>query len=108
MPDYDPSRASDTTSEHPTKPEKGAKGGGLLNAIEWLGNKLPDPAILFLIGLFIVLGVSHFAAPSLPQGFEVRWSSDANAGGVDQYVGTVGLVETTTNDQGEPAETFSP
>ena len=25
-----------------------------LNGIEWLGNKLPDPAVLFLIGMILV------------------------------------------------------
>ena len=29
-----------------------------LDAIEWMGNKLPDPAVLFLLGLFAVWGLS--------------------------------------------------
>lgn len=75
-----------------------------LNAVEWLGNKLPDPAFLFLIGLFVVLGVSHFAAPDLPDGFEVRWAVDKANGGVDQRVGTIGRVtETEAGPVFEPA-----
>lgn len=76
-------------------PESNAKVGKLsmvLNAIEWIGNKLPDPAILFLIGLFIVLGLSHVAAPRMPDGFAVRWVPDKAAGGVDQHVSVVGRV----------------
>ena len=68
----------------------GGRLGAVLNAIEWVGNKLPDPAILFLIGLFVVLGVSHWAAPTLPDGFEVRWSENKGQGGVDQQVGVIG------------------
>lgn len=65
----------------------------ILNGIEWLGNKLPDPAILFLVGLFVVLGVSHLAAPRLPDGFEVRWFPDRSRdGGVDEHLGVVGRV----------------
>ena len=30
----------------------------ILDLIEWMGNKLPDPAVLFLIGLFITWGLS--------------------------------------------------
>lgn len=64
--------------------------GAILNAIEWLGNKLPDPAFLFLIGLFVVLGASHLAAPTLPEGFEVRWTKDKARGGVDGQIAIIG------------------
>lgn len=74
--------------------------GIVLNGVEWLGNKLPDPAILFLIGLFVVLGASHWAAPTLPDGFEVRWSQDRSAGGVDEQVATIGRL--SVDDAGEP------
>jgi len=70
----------------------GGRLGAVLNTIEWIGNKLPDPAILFLIGLFVVLGASHLAAPSLPSGFETRWSVDKARGGVDQQVAQIGRV----------------
>ncbi len=33
--------------------------GGFLDAIEWLGNKLPEPAILFLFGAALVMAISH-------------------------------------------------
>ena len=35
----------------------------VLNGIEWAGNKLPDPAILFVIALFVVWVVSALLAP---------------------------------------------
>ena len=34
-----------------------------LDFVEWLGNKLPDPALLFLCSLFITWGVSAWLAP---------------------------------------------
>lgn len=34
-----------------------------LDAVEWLGNKLPDPALLFVISLLITWGVSMWLAP---------------------------------------------
>ncbi len=34
-----------------------------LDIIEWLGNKLPDPAFLFLFSLFLTWGVSAWLAP---------------------------------------------
>ncbi len=75
------------------EPIKAGRLSGVLNAIEWLGNKLPDPAFLFLIGLLVVLGISHFAAPRLPDGFEVRWVPDpTRAGGVDQQRAVIGRV----------------
>ncbi|TVQ60656.1 MAG: hypothetical protein EA378_11255 [Phycisphaerales bacterium] len=46
--------------------ESGEKASrkGLLDAIEWAGNKLPDPAVLFLFGAILVMVVSHLVAPS--------------------------------------------
>jgi aminobenzoyl-glutamate transport protein len=41
--------------------EKGSSGAGLLDRLEALGNALPDPATLFLIGALLVIGVSHAA-----------------------------------------------
>ena len=35
----------------------------LLNAIEWAGNRLPDPAMLFVLALGITMVVSAFLAP---------------------------------------------
>lgn len=75
--------------------------GKALNGVEWLGNKLPDPAFLFLIGLVFVLLASHLAAPSLPDGFEVRWHVDVANGGVDERVGVIGRVS-----EGEDGEVF--
>ncbi|MEN0020979.1 MAG: AbgT family transporter, partial [Planctomycetota bacterium] len=65
---------------------------GILDAIEWIGNKLPDPAFLFLIGALLVMVASHFTSPKLPDGFEVRFESetapkDRNPDGkVDGYI----------------------
>jgi len=78
---------------------------GPLDLIEWIGNKLPDPAVLFLLGAIIVVVASHFAAPSMPAGFEVRWADVGNAaGGVDEHLGTIGRV--SVDDEGN--ETFTP
>lgn len=38
-----------------------AKRRGLLDLVEWIGNKLPDPALLFLIGAVIVMVASQIA-----------------------------------------------
>lgn len=38
-----------------------AKRRGLLDLVEWFGNKLPDPALLFLIGAVIVMVASQIA-----------------------------------------------
>jgi aminobenzoyl-glutamate transport protein len=35
----------------------------LLNAIEWAGNRLPDPAMLFVLALVVTMIVSAFLAP---------------------------------------------
>jgi aminobenzoyl-glutamate transport protein len=41
--------------------EKRSSGAGLLDRLEALGNALPDPATLFLIGALLVIGLSHAA-----------------------------------------------
>ncbi|RNC81451.1 MAG: AbgT family transporter [Phycisphaera sp.] len=41
-----------------------AKRRGLLDLVEWIGNKLPDPALLFLIGAVIVMIASQVAVSS--------------------------------------------
>ena len=49
-----------------TKPEKQASRGflvWLLDLVEWLGNKLPDPAVLFLFGLIGTWVLSAYLAP---------------------------------------------
>ena len=38
------------------------RGGGLLDLVERVGNKLPDPITLFLIGTIVVMVLSHAAA----------------------------------------------
>lgn len=95
--------ASNPSDPKPSNAPKVGILGKALNGVEWLGNKLPDPAFLFLIGLVFVLLASHLAAPSLPDGFEVRWSVDVANGGVDERVGVIGRVSET-----EDGEVFEP
>ncbi|MCP3919705.1 MAG: AbgT family transporter [bacterium] len=47
-----------------------SRQGGFLNAIEALGNRLPDPATLFLIGTLLVMVLSHLAV-------KLDWRVDA-------------------------------
>ena len=77
----------------------GKSGGGIagafLDAVEFVGNKLPDPAVLFMLGSFLILGMSHFLAPELPEGFEVRFSEVGEAaGGVDKHRAEIVEVDT--------------
>ena len=44
---------------HAGRPTGGRKG--ILDLIEWIGNKLPDPAVLFLIGAAVVMLASQVA-----------------------------------------------
>ncbi len=105
----DPSQIGDTggmSNEPIPSASETPKAGilaSVLNGVEWLGNKLPDPAFLFLIGLVLVLLASHLAAPSLPDGFEVRWKVDVANGGVDERVGVIGRISET-----EDGEVFEP
>jgi aminobenzoyl-glutamate transport protein len=48
----------------------------LLNGLEWLGNKLPDPAVLFIIGLLITWGLSYLLAGTV---FEVPAQVDGKS-----------------------------
>ncbi len=50
------------------KPSSAGKGG-LLDAIEWIGNKLPDPVLLFLFGAMFVMVASQIAVSA---GWEVQ------------------------------------
>lgn len=95
---------SNENASNPSDAPKVGILGKVLNGVEWLGNKLPDPAFLFLIGLVLVLLASHLAAPALPEGFEVRWKVDVANGGVDERVGVIGRVtETEAGEVFEPA-----
>ncbi|MGP1346476.1 MAG: AbgT family transporter [Phycisphaerales bacterium] len=55
MAEHTPSSSRPTTAGAPKK-------RGLLDALEWAGNKLPDPAILFLIGALLVMVLSAAAS----------------------------------------------
>jgi len=88
--------------------------GALLDGVELIGNKLPDPAVLFLLGSIIVLVMSHLLAPAMPEGFEVRFARDVAAGGVDGHVaqivetetGRLGAVRAVQTDDGFAARLF--
>ena len=56
------SEKNQQSSDQPKKPanEKPGMMVKFLNGIEWLGNKLPDPAVLFLIGMILVWVLSAF------------------------------------------------
>lgn len=50
----------------PPSPDSAAAaswGQRLLSRVEWLGNKLPDPAVLFLLALLLTWGLSAALAP---------------------------------------------
>lgn len=47
----------------------GGNRKGILDLIEWIGNKLPDPAVLFLIGAAVVMLASQIAVST---GWEVQ------------------------------------
>ena len=51
----------------PSQPTGNRKG--LLDLVEWIGNKLPDPAVLFLIGAAVVMLASQIAVTT---GWEVQ------------------------------------
>lgn len=52
--------AEQRTEALPT-PSLAPKRKGVLDWVEWLGNKLPDAATLFLLGALVVMVVSHIA-----------------------------------------------
>ncbi len=60
------------TSRSPADPQLSTKRRGALDWIEWLGNKLPDAATLFLLGAIVVMLVSHIA-------YVGNWSVDVQA-----------------------------
>lgn len=58
---------------------------GLLDAIEWLGNKLPDPAMLFVLGAAVVMALSAIGAAAgwsvQPKRLEIVTAPMLDAGG---------------------------
>lgn len=81
-------------STAPDKPRSASdgsgSGGGVLGLIEWIGNKLPDPAFLFLGGAILVIIVSGLVAPKLPDRWTVEFDAVGNvAGGVDEHVSVI-------------------
>ena len=66
--------------------------GGVLDFIEWLGNKLPDPVLLFLMGAILVMGLSQLA---VSVGWEVEPMTPI------QTVGDDGVASMTFQPTGE-------
>jgi len=58
-----PTPLGDGTPTPPHDPVPPSGRGGILDFIERVGNRLPDPAALFLILLFAVWGISALVAP---------------------------------------------
>jgi len=56
MPDVNDSPSSPAATDSPATQR-------FLDVVEWVGNKLPDPAFLFVFALFITWGVSAWLAP---------------------------------------------
>lgn len=52
---------SDLNSPSDQEPVAGRARFGLLDLIEWIGNKLPDPATLFFLGMLVVMILSEIA-----------------------------------------------
>lgn len=76
-----------------------------LDVVEWIGNRLPDPIALFLVGMLAVLVASHMAAPELPAGIKIRWEKVGSIeGGVDERRAVIGKVLTSPNGR----EVFHP
>ena len=58
-----PTPLGDGTPTPPHAPPPPVRRSGILDTIERVGNRLPDPAALFLILLFVVWGLSALIAP---------------------------------------------
>ena len=58
-----PHRSPHTTMDTTSTPAPTGFVNRMLGSIERIGNKLPDPAMLFLIGLFLVWALSALLAP---------------------------------------------
>lgn len=104
------------TTDHTSN---GKRKGGLLDAIERLGNLLPDPATLFLLGALLVMVLSHI-------GYTAGWmvkkpgvapvTSPVIDSGTGEpvthtrfaVVGRVPTLVTTTNDHGEVVPSVEP
>lgn len=51
-----------SSSEKPKSEKKRGVVVAFLDSIEWLGNKLPDPAVLFVIGIILVWAASRYCS----------------------------------------------
>ena len=92
-----------------TKPtQTGKTGSGVLDLIEWIGNKLPDPAMLFVIGAVVVMVCSHLAVRAgwtvQPQVFRSAFEFLTDADGrpiVDAETGAP-RIRVLIDDEGQP------
>lgn len=96
-----PDRPKTSASPDGSGDARNGRSGGILGAVEWLGNKLPDPAFLFLGGAILVMVASHIAAPSLPDRWAVEWDAVGNTreGGVDEHKSIIRRIKLDANGE---------
>jgi aminobenzoyl-glutamate transport protein len=90
----------------PSSPRSSRRG--LLDAIEWIGNKLPDPAMLFVLGALLVMAASAVATwaslevqpKKFRQAYEVRLDASGEPV-LDRRTGWP-LVEVRRDSAGKP------
>ncbi len=69
--------------------------GGLLDAIEWVGNKLPDPVLLFLFGAMFIMVASQIAV-------SVGWEVQPQEAVIEVDAGTGEEVVSFVDDPDQP------
>jgi aminobenzoyl-glutamate transport protein len=91
-----------------------AKRGGMLDLIEKVGNRLPDPSMLFLLGTLVVMALSAIAAwgnwqvqPRLPQQVMETVINDAGEMMEKPVHDAAGQPVLEWQDSGEPLEATS-
>ncbi len=89
-------------------------GAGILDFIEWLGNKLPDPVTLFLLGTILVVILSHVAVVAglevterLPQPVTEEVLDDDGEPVIDEETGEP-KTRPVLDDDGEPLLEWRP
>jgi aminobenzoyl-glutamate transport protein len=95
-------------------PAPDAKRGGMLDLIEKVGNRLPDPSMLFLLGTLVVMVLSAIAAwgnwqvqPRLPQQVTETVINDAGETMEKPVHDAAGQPVLEWQDSGEPLEATS-
>lgn len=98
----------------PTAPESPPARRGLLDWVEWIGNKLPDPALLFVFGALLVMGISAIGAAMAwsvqPMKLEIITEPVLDEAGrpvIDEATGQARLAP-ATGDDGRPRTRLVP